>query len=305
MNNIQDYFIQIEKFIDEKAFKKAYDAAIFLADSNPNDAKVHRFLDKVNKRLSKEIKKEIDGKISQTKYLWDDREYKKLLKIYLDLNTIYPGYSNLEDKIEKLKELADRKSEQEVEKFIDFSFHTLKKMFKERDYTGVIRGCHEFFKFDRSNKKILKIYQKARYQYIKSKFPTGMLLIDKKFYDKALYYFEQLYHIAPDDRKIKKIILDLQNKLHLIDLSHKKSLIEKKYILINSILKEKKYDDAVRNLNNVLLIDNKHKKTRRLLANLNRKVLNIINDEIYNQLIQAHRILRAEYALNKNDIIQI
>lgn len=304
-DGLEERFKEINFYLKQNKFDQAKKLAVNLLNSYPQNQKVHYFLANVNKVLEKELLKEIERSLKLVEPLWEQKRYLELLHYYRHYNHLLPDHEKILEGIQKLEELLEVSASKRASFFISESRERLIYLFKEKKYLEVLKGCHEFFRFERNDKIILSIYEKALKKFLKEKIKRGMRLFNGGSYVNALKYFELLFRLAPSEAKLKKMILKLQAILHKSEIAHKQELIDKQYVIIERLLKERDFDEALRTLRQVLLIDGGHKKTQRLIKKITQRLQSVIDLELISQMTLEQRVLRAEYKLKSEGIVRI
>lgn len=302
---IEQRFQTIQKAIKQRQFGYTQSLATQLMNDYPANPKVQRFLTQIADILEKHLVEEIDAKIKSLAPLWKAERYNELIEVYGGLYRLLPSHPKLEEDLKHLRELQAIKVGNRAENFVKESLAMIKGFYHQGEFREVIKSCNEFFKFDRSNKTIWSFYEKALTKFINAKVKVGEELMKYGNVREALSYFEQLYRLDQSNRVVKSHIVFLQKQLLRAELVHKSELILNRSNLVKELLKKSNFDEAIRVLQQILLLDRKRSWSRRLLRRIQKRVSQVIEREIVEQMNKAHRILRDEWKISREGMVKI
>jgi len=301
---IQQTKRNIENFIASKRYKEALDLCKAILSRYPEERDFEKLGKLAEKKLAELNDEIINKKIEEITPLLDQGKYEELLselKVLLE-------YSPENKKIRKLQEKAQKLYVKQVTDLKQSFFKDQEaKLYRllEKDPDRVINELYILERSNPGNEDVTTLAVKIRGELIRQKIKTKKELIDSNKFELIESFIESLKKIDNKNPEIEKLEKSTkQRKLDTI-IEGKKELIYKGENYLDTLIRLKKYPEAIKVAEEVLSIDKNDKTAKRILEKAKNAYFSKTRDQSIEMIKKDGQKLYDEYKTDKTGFVKI
>lgn len=302
------YFEQIEQKINHLLSEKKYAAAYSLCKEFLLKYPDEKFFFKLKKRVEDEIRDEnqsiIKEKLNELQPLWDEGKYEEILKILRELSLLNPENGKIKSWYRKASSAYQEKLSQLTSQFTKKQSEKLNQLL-EKDPDRLL---DELFYIERNNAKNIEILRMTNFfrdKLITKKISTKQDFLKSEKYDSINNFIEDLKRIDPNNNQIKKLQDEVLKRKSKSQSSEKISYIYKSEKQLETLMKLKKYDKALKAAQEILSIDPNNAKVQKILQKAERKFFKQSREATIDLIMANRDQLKEQYKKDKTKFIKI
>lgn len=302
------YFEQIEQKINHLLVEKKFAAAYSLCKEFLLKYPDERFFLKLKKRVEEEIRDEnqriIKEKLNELRPLWDAGNYEEILKILKELLRLDPENGKIKNWYKKAASAYQEKLSQLTSQFTKQHSEKLNQLL-EKNPDSLL---DELFYIERNNAKnieVLRMTNSFRDKLIAKKISTKQDLLKSEKFDAINNFIEGLKRIDPKNNQIKKLQDEVLKRKSRSQAGEKISYVYKSEKQLETLMKLKKYDKALKAAQELLSIDPDNSRVQRILQKAEKKFFKQSRETTVDLIIANRDQLKEQYKKDKSKFIKL
>lgn len=301
---IQQATRNIELLMASKKYQEALNLCNAISSRYPDNKEFRRLIIDIERNTAAANEEMIDNKIEELEPLWENEKYQEILNGLKYLLR----YSPQHQKLQKLYKKAQGLYTEQI--------NDLKKHFKKEQTEKLERLLEdnpeklvdELYSLERNNPgnpDVIAITKKFREQLVHKKINDKKELIYSDKYDVIEEFIENLKKI--DGRNTEIIKLEKLVKQRKVDnfMEQKKEYIYKGENYIGTLIRLKKYAEAIKVAQELLTVDKEDKEALRLLEKAKKLYFYQTGDQTIGMIEKDSEKLKIEYQSSKTNFVKI
>ncbi len=294
----------IKSLVAEGNFNKAYKLCKSLIKKFPQANRVVVLKKNIEEAVYKKNNKLIKEKIKKLDPLWKEKALPELIKQYRELLKLNPTHSKLKSLLNK----AQNEYKDEIEKIEkDFNETQMKKLNNlfEKDTNLLLDELFRLEKTNRGNKNVLLLTKQFKEKVISKKIKEKEDLIYSEKFDAIKNLISQLQKIDNKNPEIEELIKMTKGRQYGLQRDEKTDFIYNASTHLNTLMRLKKYKEAIQVANEIIEINPKNKKTKKILKKAENKYFNKTREKTITSIIDHSKTLKESFSKNKEKYIKI
>ncbi len=302
------YFSQLERniesLISENKFRDAHKLTAQALTKFPDERVFLKLKRKIEKLVEKGNSKYIGEQIAEAKELWRQESYIEMIEKLQKLLKVSPNNKKITKLIFKAQKKYKNKIEKIQSEFDKNQNKRLTELFK-KEPAKLLDELFQLEKNNPGNRQVRKLTEKYRTQLIKQKIEKKEDLLYSDKYDAINNFIYQLRKIDKTNPEINKLENQIKLRQHGAQIEEKNEYIYKGGNHITTLLKLKKYNEAIKAAEELLALKKNNKRVRKLLAKAENKAFTENKNTIVEMISKNFKTLKEERHLAKNEFIKI
>lgn len=292
------YFQQAEqkvrRLLQEKKYKEAHVLCKNYLQEYPFEKIFLKLKDEIEEGVAENNQHFIMEKIDQLKPLIKEEKYPEVLEELKKLLQIDPNnkkavklyrqiQSDYQKQIQKIQEDFNRSQETRLEELLNKNPQAL---------------LQELFILENNNPgnpSVFALTAKFRDRLIAQKIKEKEDLIYSEKYDAINHFVEELNQIDKKNPRIAEIVKISQSRQHFSQLHEKEEFIYRGEKHIDTLMKLKKYDKAIKAANEILAVDKQNKRIGKLLEKARQKLFGQSREESIDAIEKSLPQLKSDF----------
>lgn len=304
----QAYFAQIEQKINsllsEKKFKEAHKICVDMIEKFPEDSRFKKIKEKIEKEVENENEKAIKEKLKEILPLWKEEKYDEILKALKPLLEAAPTNENLKRTIIKAQNEYKKKIEKLKTDFNNKQIQKFSELF-EKNEEQLIQDLFQLEKGNPGNKDIKKLTASFRDKIIERRIKEKEDLITSEKYEDIAHFIQQLKKIDEKNTRILDLEKQIKISQHGYQLEEKGEFVYQATKSLDTLIRLKKYDKAIKIANEILDIDKENKEARKILKEAEKEFFKQTRNESIDVIKKNQRDNKKEYEKDKSGFIKL
>lgn len=304
----QAYFEQLEQNINgliaNEKYREAYNLCKEILNKFPDEKKFLKIKEKIEEAAEEKNNRIIESKLESMDPLWDQKKYAEILRGIKDLLNLAPN----NEKLKKLYSKAQGYYAEQIEE--------LKKDFKEKQSarlnellnTNPDQLVNELFELEMENpgnQSVREITIEFRDKIIAKRISEKEELIHSDKYDAIENFIAQLKKIDTKNPRIGEVEnIMKQQKMGTI-VGQKKEFMYSGLRHLDTLMKLKKYDKAIKVANELLSIEKNSLQIKRILNTAERKYFYQTKNICIENILSESKAIKEDYQRDKSAYIRI
>jgi len=302
---IKDAMDRINALISMEKWKEAHRACLEILRFDPENIKVIRIKNKIEKIVRKINIKTLKDDVAKLDHLWKEKNYESLLENLKKLEPYAIDYPN----IRKLYILAQKKYNSQLlerqEQYIHDELLHMNALAVESKYDEAVKLGEKLRAFRIKEDKIINILKSLRKQWIEHEIVTHRGLTDSEKYEDILLFYQGLLRIDSKYEKVRKLMERAKKSYQTYKIQQKREFIYKQMDKIKTLFQLKRYEQVMNMTEELLEIDPLNKESRFFFKKAKRKAEAIADREIYKQMKKSRGEIRNEMLNDKSNVVKM
>lgn len=291
----------IESLIAAKEFQKAQDACNEILESNPDNTKVIRMLDIIDRKVQEENEDKINAAMKDLAPLWEKEEYSKIIRKLHELKEYSPNYEPLIQEITRAETEYRVELNKEQEKEVEEVKKSFEKLFSEDKLDDVIQKCHELENSRIKNEELVAYSKEIRKRLIDTQLANKKDFLAGDHYDEILSFLEGLSQISPGYKKVSNLIEEIKlRKVNNVSLEQEETSFEA-VDNVKTLLKLGKYEEALVAAKELQIYNPSSKVVDGLVKEAEEKFHQEMDEETSEQIKESEKKMKEEREKNPDD----
>ena len=294
----------ISILISEGKYKDAFGKLSVLMQSYPNNSQLHALKRKIQQEVLIENNKLIERELPKVKDLVRSQDFAKALNQLRDLKKYNPAHKELLKLLTKVQVKYIEESEKQKKIFMKSKLNYFNKILLERP-NDLLDELYVFNSNNVGNKVAMQISNKMRDKLIEKLIDDQKDLLYSDKFDAIKNFMSRLKAIDPDNSRIKELeplLLDWK-LLHQTD--KKREFLYKGLNHLETLMKLKKYDKALKVSTELLDLEPESKKLKNAVKKAESHLFSQTRSESAELIKSAQKKLKEELRSNPKSFIQI
>lgn len=301
---IQQSKRNIELLISSKKYQEAMNLCNAILSRYPGNQEFSKIAADIEKDVEKTNGDMVDQKIEEMDPLWDAEKYQEILSGLKYLMKYSPNHKKLQKLYSKAQALYKAQITELRDSFRENQNKKLEKLLKENP-EKLLEELYALEKKNPGNQDVIEITKKFREQYIHRKIDEKKELIYSDKYELIEEFIESLKKIDGKNMEIAKLEkLIKQRKLDNL-VAQRKEYIYKGENYISTLIRLKKYADAIKVAQELLSVDKDDKEAKKLIKKAKNLYFEQTKEKTINMITSDKEKLETEYQTNKATFVKI
>lgn len=290
----------IENLISEKKYLEAANQCRSLLAQNPKDKKTLKLYEKAKKYIEKERKEILQRNISNINTLYKQKRYTEATE---SAKKLFETSENRE-----LLPLIKRCEEKALKDYLERGFKTHKDFIKNDQWLKAIDVLSEMQKVAPRNDKIKSLILSDKIKYIDSELHSDLkkILIRKGELTKLYKFYQKLYFVFPEHRKLRKEI----NKTEKLIIAQRKNenanFIKKGEVNVSTLMKNREFEKALKAAKELVLFTNGENNTaKKMMLQADKANDKDTDKQLSVKLANTITKLKAEFTSNPKNFVKL
>ncbi|GEM_PF-983739 len=277
----------IQNLIADRKLPEAWRACLEVLRIDPENVKVIRFRNKIEKMVRKVNKKAIKKDLKDLQPLWHEKKYDELLTGLKKLLPYQADYPRLEKIILKAQKTYNKELLAIQKKYFAGQYEQIRSLVNEKKYQQAVTVADKLLPLNFKLQKIKKILRKIRKSWVDLLLKQNEALLQSSKFEDMLLFCTQLKNIDPDSTKVNRLTRSIKNAYQQYRIEEKREFIYSSLEKIRTLLQLKKYEKALEALEEILAIDPYNREGRSLYKKAKQKTAALIEGEVITQMLHA------------------
>ena len=302
------YFDQFEQKINvlltEKKYRDAFNLCKEILLKYPEEKRFIKIKEKIEEAVSEENERIIKEKLEGLNPLWKEEKYSQILRTLKELLQVDPNSL----KMKKLYQEAEILYRKQFEKFQeDFNKKQNRRLTDLLDNNPLIL-MEELYILERenpNNESVKKLVADFRDKLIAKKIREKEELLNSTKYDVIENFIQELIKIDKGNGRIQELEKQIKKRKFSTETDQTKEFVYSGEKHLDTLMKLKKYDKAIKVANEILTIDKNNIPVKRMLEKAKEKYSGQLRDLAAASILDHFQELKTRYSQDKSRIIKI
>lgn len=302
---IKDALIRINTLMEMEKWKDAHRACLEILRFDPQNIKVIRLKNKIEKIVKKINIKTLKSDLASLEPFWKEKDYPSLVE---NLKRLEP-YANDYPKIRKLYLLAQKKYNEQLiaqqTQLLRQEMEQMQKLAKENRYEEAVKLGEKLITYHFNEEKIKSKLQIIKNNWITYELTKNKGLLESEKYEDILLFYQGLLHINSKNKKIKKLIEKTKKAYQIYKIQQKKDFIYKQLEKIKTLYQLNKFEQVMTLAEELLDIDPQNKDTLYYYKKAKKKAEKLTEKEILKQMKKNREEVNNQRKKEPAEVIKI
>jgi len=256
---------QIKALILQDKLKEAYDICYKLLLNFPESYRLNKLQGKIEKLVFKENLKKVKEDMKAIKPLWKEEKYDEIIKKLTELQKFVPGYTGVTKEIEKAQKLQLKNKKHMQKNVLTQYMGQAEEHMKNKSYAAAITTLKRIVMKLPDYEPASQLLKEAKELRITQEIKDNEFLLKGKEFDKIAEFVKHLKSINPESKQIQSLIKKLSKKEEMARKFEKMDFEYKSFEEIQILYQKKKYEAAIKALEEYVKVDKENFKALELL----------------------------------------
>lgn len=297
------YIIQHEQKINgllaAKKYSEAYDICKQLLFRFSEEKSILKLKKRIESEVTRENEQMIKVKLEEIKPLFKEKKYSEILKTLKDLLNISPN----SEKIKKLYYDAQEKYQEQIkvlqQEFSKSQSERLNDLLNKAPNL-LLENLFELEKGNPENQMVLELTTGFRDKLIAKKIEEKEELIYSDKFQDIRNFLEQLRKIDAKNQRISELEKLIQAREHQTQIVQKDEFIYAGEKHLDTLMKLKKYDKALKVGEELLSLDPDNKKVKKISKTAETRYFRQLRKQTIQEILKNNDNLKSEYKQSPN-----
>jgi tetratricopeptide (TPR) repeat protein len=302
---INDAMDRISALMAMEKWKEAHRACLEILRFDPENLKVIRIKNKIEKIVSKINIRTLKDDVAKLEPLWKEKNYEALVENLKRLEPFAADYP----KIRKQYILAQKKYHAQLleqqEGYVMSEIARMKALAGTHNYQDAVKIAEKLRIYKTHEDDIRSVLKTIRKQWIEHELETHKGLTGSEKYEDILLFYQGLLHIDSKYEKVRKLLEKAKKSYQTYKIGQKREFIYKQMDKIKTLYQMKRYEQAMNLAEELLEIDPLNKESRFYFKKAKRKAEKIADREIYEQMKKSREEIGEEIKKDRSGVVKM
>lgn len=289
---------RIKGLILQDKLKEAYDICNKHLLNFPESYRLNKLQSKIEKLVFKKNVAIVKDDMKELKPLWKTEKYDEILVKLTELQNFAPGYPPLEKEIKKAQKLQ-LKNKQHMQKDVLTKYmKDAEKNINKKSYSAAITTLKRILLKLPDYQPATQMLAATRESYIKQQVDDNAVLLKSKEFDKIADFIKHLKTVNPESTKITELVKKLSKREEMAQKFSKMDYTYKTFEEILTLYQKRKYEQAIKALEEYVQIDKNNFKALELLDKSRKRFDKQLSKEVFAKI----KLLQKRYKKQRKEI---
>ncbi len=294
----------IQALIADGKFREARNMINQFLAKSPRDRKLIALKSFVEKNVNSHNDRLINTELKKIKPLWKEKNYQQILKNLSPLLKIAPKNEKLIKTYSKAQKKYKAKLEKDKKNFLKDQKQVLDKLLKENG-DKLVKELLELEMKNPGNQIVQALSKDYRDKLIAQEIEKHKDLIFSDKFDVINNFLQKLLKIDKNNERIKELYSIIKKRQYGTQVEEKNEFVYQGQQHLDTLIKLKKYDKAIRVALEILSVDKDNKPVQKILKTAKRKNFNTTRNQVIKQIISEKEKSKQEYQNNRDQFLKI
>ncbi len=295
----------IESLMVEGNLAEAYIRCKEILEKHPNQKGIIDLKKEIEEKMIAENKEVIEAGIKEVKELNSKNNKEQALKKLKELLDLSPNNESIKRLYLKIQEKYKNELDKAQQVFLNRKTEELKKLMDTEDMTKLLQVLQTLSREYQGNKKIQALAKSYREKIVEKEIRKKEELLNSIKFDDIDGFLNDLKKINENSNAIKNVESYIRRRKMGNQVENVEEFIFSSEDNLVTLMKLKKYEEAVIVANEILKTSPENNKVKRILGKAKRKAFFLNQKEAVRRIRQRLPTLKAAYKKNKTDFIRI
>lgn len=294
----------IQNLLADKKYKEAYQLSQNALTKYPQEKQLYKLQRMVEDAVHDENKETVKNGLKELKQFWNEDNYTEILKRLRRLLELDPN----NEKIKRQYLKAETKYKEKINKLqgkFEKEESTKLDQLLEENQEKLIDELFALEKKNPGNRNILAFTKKYRNKLIQQKIEGKQELIYSTKYDAIANFITELKKIDPHNPEVLSLEKTVYERKLGHQLEEKSEFVYKGTTHLETLMKLKKFDSAIKVATEILEIDQANIEALKILEKAKKEFYKQTRNQTITKIEENKDQLRQEYQNNKSDFIKV
>ncbi len=302
---LREAMVRINGLMAQEKWKEAHRACLEILRFDPENVKIIRLKNKIEKIVKKINVKSIREDIIKLDPLWREKKYGELLEYLKKLEPYVIDYPKIRTLIIKAQKAYKWQLLDEQEKEFLQEMEKIKKLAAESKYQEAVRLAEKLRILRLHEDQLISFLNNVRKEWIDHELQQNRGLTDSEKYEDILLFYQGLLRIDSRSAKVKNLMEKTKKTYQMYKIEQKREFIYKELDKIKTLFQLKRYVPVIEVAESLLEIDPFNKEARFYYDKAKYKSERISSREIYKQMKSARKQIKQEMKKNRKSIVRL
>ncbi len=302
------YFNQFEQKINvlltEKKYRDAFNLCKEILIKYPEEKRFLKIKEKIEEATAEENKKIIEEKLEELKPLWKEEKYSQILKTLKELLQVDPNNLRMKNLSQEAEILYRKQFEKLQEDFNKQQNERLTNLLDNNPQL-LIEELYILERENPNNKNVEQLVADFRDKLIAKKIKDKEELVNSAKYDVIENFIQELMKIDKYNGRIRELEKQIKERKFSTETDQTKEFVYSGEKHLDTLMKLKKYDKAIKVANEILAIDKNNIPVKRMLKEANGKYLSQLKNLAAASILDHFQELKTKYSEDKSGFIKL
>lgn len=295
----------IESLIVEGNLTEAYIRCKEILEKHPNQKGIIDLKKEVEEKMVAENREIIKTGIKEVKSLSNKNNKEQALKKLKELLDLSPNNENLKRLYLKIQKRYKNELDKARKVFLNHKTEELQKLMDIDDMTKLLQVLQTLSREYQENKEIQALAKSYREKIVEKEIRKKEELLSSTKFDDIDGFLNDLKKIDESSSAIKNVEAYIRKRKMGNQVENVEEFIFSSEDNLITLMKLKKYEEAVIVANEILKTSPENNNVKRILKKAKRKAFFLNQKEAVRRILQRLPALKAEYKKNKANFIRI
>ncbi|MFA4890798.1 MAG: hypothetical protein WC604_00355 [Candidatus Gracilibacteria bacterium] len=295
----------IEALIVDGELTEAYIKCKEILEKHPNQKGIIDLKKEIEKRMIAENQEIVKAGIKEVEELNKKNNKEQALKKLKELLNLSPNNESLKRMYLKIQKRYKNELDKAQEVFLNRKTEELKKLMDTDDMTKLLQVLQTFSREYRDNKEIQALAKSYREKIVEKEIRKKEELLSSTKFDDIDGFLNDLKKIDESSSAIKNVEAYIRKRKMGNQVENVEEFIFSSEDNLITLMKLKKYEEAVIVANEILKTSPENNNVKRILEKAKRKAFFLNQKETVRRIFQKLPALKAEYKKNKAGFISL
>lgn len=296
---------RIKNLMSQEKWLDAHRACLEILRFDPENLKIIRLKNKVEKQVKKINIRAIKEDIKNIQPLWKEKKYGELLEHLKELEPYRDEYKPLDRFIKKVQKAYLSEATDNQKEYYEAELKRIEQLAADKKFQEAIRAAQKLRIARKKDNQLKQKVQRIKDLWVEQELKANETLFKSEKYEDALLKAQEIKKIDLSSQKIEGVINSLKKKYQQYKVMEKRDFIYKGLEKAQTLLQLKKYDKAMQVAQEILGVDPENKKAQYLFSKAKRKLAKSTNSELRKQMKKSQKNMKEKYKKDKNEFIKI
>lgn len=302
---LKDARNRIFSLMSEERWVEAHRACLEILRFDPDNIKIIRLKNKIEKEVRRANQKAIKDDLTKLEPFWKEKKYEELLANLKNLEPYIEDYPPLKKIILKAGKAYKKQIYEQQIGFFQTEMAAIRELMRQGLFQEAVRRAEKLRILKINEDSIKKLLKELREKWIDNEIGINKPLIKSEKYEDILIFYQGLYRIDNQSKKVKNIIEKTKQKYLIYKIEQKRELIYKSVEEMKTLFQLKKFEQAAQVAMDILEIDPRNREVKYLLPRAKKKAEKESLKEIARQIKSSSRQMEADYKKDKSNYLKI
>ncbi len=295
----------LEALMVEGRLAEAYSKGKEILQKYPDQKPIHDLMVDISKRMMSVNQQQVKDGVKEVKALNKSGDLVGALRKLKELITLSPQDSKLKRLYLKIQKTYKEKIDKQARNFMEQKSKEINELYEKGDMTMLLMRLQELAREYKDNKQMITLIRSYREKIIEQEVIKKKELINSTKFEDIRGFIKDLKKVDETSKTVK----NLENYISRRQMGNQVENIEEFVFAsedsLTTLMKLKKFEEAVIVANEILKTNPANKKVLRVLKKAKRKAFFKNQKEVARKIKLSLPKLKQEYKKNKADFVRI